>query len=50
MYLIDPQNNDLKTSYQIWFNEYTLFKVIGIISLHIYLDERKKIIHFYYTY
>lgn len=26
MYL-DPQNDDLKTSYQIWFNEYTLFKV-----------------------
>lgn len=49
MYLIDPQNNDLKTSYQIWFNEYTLFKVIGIISLHISW-WKKKIIHFYYTY
>lgn len=52
MYL-DPQNDDLKTSYQIWFNEYTLFKVNWdvqmlnwdvkfIISLYIYLDERKK--------
>lgn len=26
MYL-DPQNDDLKTSDQIWFNEYTLFIV-----------------------
>lgn len=26
---LDPQNNDLKTSYQIWFNEYTLFKLLG---------------------
>lgn len=31
MYL-DPQNNDFKTSYQIWFNEYTLFKVIGMFK------------------
>lgn len=59
MYL-DPQNNDLKTSYQIWFNEYTLFKVNWdvqmlnwdvkfIISLRISW-WKKKIIHFYYTY
>lgn len=52
MYL-DPQNDDLKTSDQIWFNEYTLFivnwdvqmlnwDVKFIISLYIYLDERKK--------
>lgn len=52
MYL-DQQNDDLKTSYQIWFNEYTLFKVnwdvqmlnwdvkFIILSLYIYLDERK---------
>lgn len=53
MYL-DPQNDDLKTSDQIWFNEYTLFIVnwdvqmlnwdvkFIILSLYIYLDERKK--------
>lgn len=52
MYL-DPQNDDLKTSYQIWFNEYTLFKVNWdvqmlnwdvkfIISLYIYILMKEK--------
>lgn len=52
MYL-DPQNDDLKTSDQIWFNEYTLFKVNWdvqmlnwdvkfIISLYIYILMKEK--------
>lgn len=50
MYL-DPQNDDLKTSDQIWFNEYTLFivnwdvqmlnwDVKFIISLYILMKEK----------
>lgn len=52
MYL-DPQNDDLKTSDQIWFNEYTLFivnwdvqmlnwDVKFIISLYIYILMKEK--------